>query len=149
MPYPYKMPNSRLEVNCSVFVYGTLKPGQQNYDRYCGDRVVYHEPASVPGRLYHLTPGYPGLTYETGWVQGILLHFQTAEVLTGLDELETFTPGAPPSQNLYQREWQQIYHPDRTPLAWAWLYRMSLEQVIALEGIWVPEGIWDPMQFSN
>lgn len=129
-------------MNCSVFVYGTLKPGQCYHDRYCGDRVLSHEPASVPGRLYHLSLGYPGLTHEPGWVHGVLLHFETPEVLIGLDELENFEPGSPPANNTYQREWQQIYRPDRTPLAWAWLYRMERDRVEALGGLWIPEGTW-------
>jgi gamma-glutamylcyclotransferase (GGCT)/AIG2-like uncharacterized protein YtfP len=43
-----------------VFVYGTLKRGQRNHDRFCrGVRQVY--PATVVGRLYQLAGGYPML----------------------------------------------------------------------------------------
>lgn len=43
-----------------LFVYGTLKRGYWNYDKYCqGVRDI--ENAATPGRLYELTTGIPML----------------------------------------------------------------------------------------
>ncbi len=44
----------------SIFVYGTLKQGYCNHDRYCKTAFSI-EPAWVWGRLYALPAGYPGL----------------------------------------------------------------------------------------
>jgi gamma-glutamylcyclotransferase (GGCT)/AIG2-like uncharacterized protein YtfP len=44
----------------SIFVYGTLKQGHHNHNRYCRGAVSI-EPAHVWGRLYALPQGYPGL----------------------------------------------------------------------------------------
>ncbi len=44
----------------SIFVYGTLKQGYCNHQRFCKTAVSI-EPAWVFGRLYHLRAGYPGL----------------------------------------------------------------------------------------
>ncbi len=44
----------------SIFVYGTLKQGYCNHERYCKTAFSI-EPAWVWGRLYHLRAGYPGL----------------------------------------------------------------------------------------
>jgi gamma-glutamylcyclotransferase (GGCT)/AIG2-like uncharacterized protein YtfP len=44
----------------SIFVYGTLKQGHHNHNRYCRGAVSI-ESASVWGRLYALPQGYPGL----------------------------------------------------------------------------------------
>ena len=52
----------------SIFVYGTLRPGGPNHDRYCRG-VVAIEPAIVRGRIEHLPAGYP------------MLHVSAAEVL--------------------------------------------------------------------
>ncbi len=50
----------------SIFVYGTLKQGYCNHERYCKTAVSI-EPAWVWGRLYHLPAGYPGMEIpETG-----------------------------------------------------------------------------------
>jgi gamma-glutamylcyclotransferase (GGCT)/AIG2-like uncharacterized protein YtfP len=43
-----------------LFVYGTLKRGYWNHDRFCS-QAVHIEPATTWGRLYHLPAGYPAL----------------------------------------------------------------------------------------
>ena len=43
-----------------VFVYGTLKRGCGNHRAHCGGAVSI-TPASVWGRIYHLSAGFPGL----------------------------------------------------------------------------------------
>lgn len=44
----------------TAFVYGTLKSGQRNHERYCRGAIRI-EPATVIGRLYQLPQGYPAL----------------------------------------------------------------------------------------
>ena len=54
-----------------VFVYGTLKPGQVNFARYCGgDRMLATLPAQVHGKLFELSLGYPAMTLGDTWVKG-------------------------------------------------------------------------------
>jgi len=43
-----------------LFVYGTLKRGFWNHDRFCSQAVSI-EPATTWGRLYHLPAGFPAL----------------------------------------------------------------------------------------
>jgi gamma-glutamylcyclotransferase (GGCT)/AIG2-like uncharacterized protein YtfP len=43
-----------------LFVYGTLKKGFWNHDRFC-TRAVSIEPATTWGRLYQLPAGFPAL----------------------------------------------------------------------------------------
>jgi gamma-glutamylcyclotransferase (GGCT)/AIG2-like uncharacterized protein YtfP len=43
-----------------LFVYGTLKKGFWNFDRFC-TRAVRIEPATTWGRLYQLPAGFPAL----------------------------------------------------------------------------------------
>ena len=44
----------------TLFVYGTLKRGYWNFERYCRNAVDI-QPATVWGRLYQLSAGYPAL----------------------------------------------------------------------------------------
>lgn len=44
-----------------VFVYGTLKKGFHNHDRYCAG-VLRIEPARLRGRLFRLSPRVPVMT---------------------------------------------------------------------------------------
>jgi gamma-glutamylcyclotransferase (GGCT)/AIG2-like uncharacterized protein YtfP len=47
----------------AIFVYGTLKRGQANHDRFCRGAVGI-EAAVTRGRLFHLAAGYPALAVE-------------------------------------------------------------------------------------
>lgn len=44
----------------NVFVYGTLKRGQRNHERFCRGVLTVRE-ATVRGRLYDLPYGYPAV----------------------------------------------------------------------------------------
>lgn len=59
-----------------LFVYGTLKRGYWNHQRFCAQaRSV--EPAVVWGRLYHLNAGFPALEVP----EGLILARGTADPL--------------------------------------------------------------------
>lgn len=44
----------------NLFVYGTLKRGQRNHERFCQDPTTAQQ-ATVRGRLYELPYGFPAL----------------------------------------------------------------------------------------
>jgi gamma-glutamylcyclotransferase (GGCT)/AIG2-like uncharacterized protein YtfP len=48
------------ENHLRLFVYGTLKRGFWNHDRFC-TRAISIKPATTWGRLYHLPAGFPAL----------------------------------------------------------------------------------------
>lgn len=134
---------------CLVFVYGTLKPGEVNYPRFCEGFVATAEPVLTPGKLYqipHQSPampnGYPALTLEPGWVEGYLLSFTTADVLTRLDQLEDYQIGRSPEENEYQRQLVPIYDREKNFLTEAWGYIMTRQQAQALGGNPLNTSIW-------
>jgi len=51
-----------------IFVYGTLKRGQRNHERFCRGALAARE-ATVRGRLYDLPYGFPTLVVPKGDVQ--------------------------------------------------------------------------------
>lgn len=134
-----------------VFVYGTLKPGESNYQAYCGDRLLSAIPAWVTGQLFSLPAGYPALLWDkTGnRVQGYLLTFSTPEALHDLDQLEEYQEHRPPKENVYQRRLIEVFANLAVPppalgntLGMAWVYVMELEQIQKLGGIFLPQGSW-------
>lgn len=56
-----------------LFVYGTLKRGFANHDRYCRDAIDI-QPATTWGRLHQLPAGFPALVVPES---GILAHGTT------------------------------------------------------------------------
>jgi len=125
-----------------VFVYGTLKPGEANYQRYCADKVVAATRSSVKGQLFALPVGYPAMVLGEGVVQGYLLTFNTPNILQYLDPLEGYNPQCPPEKNFYKRKQLEVFTPEAEPLGLAWAYFMTLEQVEQIGGVLIPSGWW-------
>lgn len=125
-----------------IFVYGTLKPGEVNYKRYCAAKVLDSKRAIALGKLFALPMGYPAMTLENSQVQGYLLSFADLEILSHLDELEDYQPHRHLSENLYNRQQIEIYNLQGLSLGFAWVYLMSPERVSQLGGIPEADGWW-------
>jgi gamma-glutamylcyclotransferase (GGCT)/AIG2-like uncharacterized protein YtfP len=126
-----------------IFVYGTLKPSESNYQRYCARQVVQERLAIAQGQLFNLSLGYPGMTEGVGWVSGVILSFPDASIFEDLDRLEDYQPHRPPEQNEYQRQQIQTYTPDKHPLKVAWVYRMNPAKIKQYQGVYLPDGNWN------
>lgn len=125
-----------------VFVYGTLKPGEINYQRYCAGKVSQEQPAIAQGQLFALPMGYPAMVVGNGWVSGFLLSFPDSAILRVLDELEDYVPGRSPELNEYQRQLIEVFDPEMRSLGQAWAYFMTLKRVHQLQGRFLPSGVW-------
>ena len=125
-----------------VFVYGTLKPGYDNYQRYCAGQVLGAIPALTQGQIYHLSLGYPGLTPGDRWIKGYLLILRSEAVLAELDRLEGYYPTRSPLENDYTRELTAVFHRDHQPLGTAWVYRMTIARVHAYNGQFLANDEW-------
>ena len=60
-------PEDTPETILRLFVYGTLKRGYWNHQRFCA-QARNIEPAVVWGRLYHLHAGFPALEVPEGLI---------------------------------------------------------------------------------
>lgn len=125
-----------------VFVYGTLKPGEENYPFYCAKKVVKVERAIALGKLFDLQVGYPAMTFGDSRVYGYLLSFAQETVLEELDELEDYQPTRQTLKNLYNRHQVEIYNYQGDTLGVAWVYVMSEEKVHQMGGVILPNGWW-------
>lgn len=59
-PRKHTIPNETAKLTITCFVYGTLKRGFWNHDRFCRNAIDI-QPATTWGRLYQLPAGYPAL----------------------------------------------------------------------------------------
>jgi gamma-glutamylcyclotransferase (GGCT)/AIG2-like uncharacterized protein YtfP len=126
-----------------VFVYGTLKPGEPYWQRYCEGKVWAALPAMVKGRLFHLPEGYPALlTGGEKWVQGYLLYLKDESTLAAIDELEGFHPEKEVSACEYQRVKIPCFDPTGDPFEVAWTYVMDEKEIARLGGVPVPRNTW-------
>ena len=135
-----------------VFVYGTLKPEERNY-HICASDVIDIQPAIATGRVYHLPAfNYPAMTVEEyGTVAGYRLSFTNSTILATLDEFEQhdpnqfrqMTPHLALEAYQYTRQKVSLQTPQRSPLASAWAYVMTLQQIHHLNGQPIPSGCWN------
>ncbi|MDZ8189366.1 MAG: gamma-glutamylcyclotransferase [Nostoc sp. ChiSLP02] len=125
-----------------VFVYGTLKPGEANYERFCAGKVVDAKKAFVKGKLFALPMGYPAMTLGDSEVYGYLLSFANPGILNRLDMLEDYHPAREMPENLYNRETIEVYQGEWLSLGWAWVYLMSVERVDKFRGVHQADGWW-------
>ncbi len=125
-----------------VFVYGTLKPGETNYQKYCADKVLDATPAIALGELFALPMGFPAMTLGDSPVHGYLLSFTNPEILMDLDELEDYQPTRTASENLYYRQMIETYDLEGEALGCAWVYLMTKYLVCQLGGVVQIDGWW-------
>ena len=126
-----------------VFVYGTLKPGESNYLNYCAGKTIKETKAYTWGELYHLSLGYPAITEGDNKIEGYLLTFADASILTSLDELEDYHQERSPELNEYYRQQVPVYNLTDDFLGSAWSYLMGLEKIKQLRGIPLNCGYWN------
>ncbi|MFJ4919567.1 gamma-glutamylcyclotransferase family protein [Streptomyces sp. NPDC088725] len=142
------------------FVYGTLRPGEHNHDRFLRGRTAREEPARLDGALLYDGPGYPyaveavGAGDPRGAVVGELVtptpgHY--GELLRLLDELEGFTALPGDSSNLYERAARDVRPLDGTgsgtstgaPVrAWVYFAAPRVARDLRARGRLIPGGDW-------
>lgn len=132
-----------------VFVYGTLKPGESNYNYYCEGKTITEIPAYTWGQLYHLPVGYPGMTEGRAKVIGWLFTFEDDKILASLDPLEDYQEERSPELNEYNRQQVPIYSLAGDSLGKAWCYRMSLAKIRERGGILVSDSQWNSKFWLN
>jgi gamma-glutamylcyclotransferase (GGCT)/AIG2-like uncharacterized protein YtfP len=126
-----------------IFVYGSLKPGAANFDRYCRAKVVSSQRGYVDGDLYDLPSlGYPAAIHGRDRVHGFILSFNDETILAKLDELEDYDARRQTSENEYIRELVTTYAIDENRCLSAWAYFMTPDRVESLGGILVSNGWW-------
>jgi len=132
-----------------VFVYGTLKPGESNYQRYCAGKVLEAKRAIAFGQLFSLPLGYPAMTLGESPVQGFLLSFPDETVLRHLDWLEDYNPHRSAAENEYNRQQIETYNLALASLGLAWVYLMTPSRVHAYGGVLLPDGWWSAEGLSS
>jgi gamma-glutamylcyclotransferase (GGCT)/AIG2-like uncharacterized protein YtfP len=133
----------------NLFVYGTLKPDESAYAKYCAPYVMQAEAAIILGQLFHLPQGYPAMTDGDRWVTGALLTLRDETAIKQIDQFEDYDPTRPAAANLYQRLRRPVFSSTQEPLGKAWAYLMAQEQASALGGIPIEDGIWSRQKFPS
>ena len=137
-------------VQLPFFVYGTLRPGERNHDRFLLGRTAAEEPARLRGAVLYEGPGYPYAVEAAGDGGVVVGELVTAPpglyggLLRELDRLEEYVPGDP--RSLYTRVVRDVLRDgDGAPVSVpAWVYVASPAVAARLRdgGVLIPGGDW-------
>lgn len=130
-----------MEARLPVFVYGTLRPGEENYPTHLNGRTEQILPATIRGRLFYVADGgYPYLEPGEGIVRGELVYLDPdryEQTLRRLDELEEYDPGDE-EHSVYLRRRAEVTLSGGTTVA-AWTYYWNWPQ---FRGEFIAGGDW-------
>ncbi|MFJ9347281.1 gamma-glutamylcyclotransferase family protein [Streptomyces sp. NPDC101237] len=128
------------------FVYGTLRPGEPNHDRFLRGRTESEEPGRLPDAVLYDGPGYPWAVEEPGGsVHGDLVTAPAegyGRLLLELDELEEYAAGDP--RSLYVRvERDVVRRRDGVAVrAWVYLAGAAVAAGLRADGRRIEGGDW-------
>jgi gamma-glutamylcyclotransferase (GGCT)/AIG2-like uncharacterized protein YtfP len=143
--------------NLPIFVYGTLKPGESNYDTYLGGRTLAVRRALLPNAAMFTDGAYPYLVADSALlapldaVHGALAYVAPeyyVETLQRIDWLEDYKPFSPWS--LYIRAEVSVETPDGNVEAWTYVAGPKVLQGIrAGRLIKVAGGFWSSARLDR
>ncbi|ABG86722.1 gamma-glutamylcyclotransferase family protein [Clostridium perfringens] len=92
------------KVKRKIFVYGSLRTGFFNYEKYLKGKVIKSELGRVKGTLYHMSKkGYPALIEGDGFVYGeVMTIIDYENVINAIDLMEGYL-GVNKKNNEYNR----------------------------------------------
>ena len=120
----------------NLFVYGSLREGFFNYDKYLAGKVVEKKDAILENmRLYHMPyKGYPAITPGNDKVLG--------EIMV-MDEMEGFI-----SENNPENEYHKIVlevknlQTNEKEKCFVYFYNKDKDKVFDSESVYIPNGDW-------
>lgn len=127
-----------------IFVYGSLRTGFYNYDKYLKGKVNDAKLGKVKGKLYHMPhKGYPALLEGEDIVIGEVMTIENfEEVMIPMDEMENYY-GVNDSRNEYNRIVMDVELEDgKTESCYVYYYAMNDEEVFNNNSIYINNGDW-------
>ncbi|HOV80499.1 MAG TPA: gamma-glutamylcyclotransferase [Bacillota bacterium] len=128
----------------NLFVYGTLLPGMENYDRF----IKPHNPevyqAKAKGIMYCLLEdGYPVVIDGDGEVKGLLYNTrELAIILPEIDEIEKYTDVESQSHLIREIRDVEIVETGEKVKAHMYLWPPSRKEWLKENAVVVPDGDW-------
>lgn len=130
----------------NIFVYGSLREGFDNYNKYLKGKVSNIRPGIVQGQLFHIADrGYPALLEGNNDVYGEIMTITKnyKDVLQTLDELECFY-GEGIISNEYNRKKVEVLNittgeKEQLPV---YFFNTNNPEIEGLQFIFIPDGDW-------
>ena len=128
-----------------IFVYGSLRTGFFNYEKYLKGKVIKSELGRVRGTLYHMKKeGYPALVEGDGFVYGEVMTILDYEnTIEAMDVMEGYL-GPLNSNNEYNRVEMdvEILGKKSSEKCYVYYYGMNDKEEFENNSILIQDGNW-------
>lgn len=132
----------------NLFVYGSLREGFFNYNKYLAGKVVEKKDASLENmRLYHMPyKGYPAITPGNDKVLGeimVINEEEYDETVRAMDEMEGFI-----SENNPENEYHKVVlevkdlQTNENEKCFVYFYNKDKDKVFDNESVYISNGDW-------
>lgn len=134
--------------NINFFVYGSLREGFFNYDKYLKGKVVSIKPAKLENKIVYDMPykGYPAIMEGNGTVYGEIMEVIPdiyEEVMEAMDIMEGFK-GEGNSENEYHKTLLEAVHlfDETKEECFVYYYNPSIDDRFEKEAVFIEDGDW-------
>ncbi|MGG5461991.1 gamma-glutamylcyclotransferase family protein [Clostridium sp. B9] len=128
-----------------IFVYGSLRTGFFNYDKYLKGKVIKSELGRVKGKLYHMPhKGYPALIEGDDWIYGEVMTILDYEnVINSMDLMEGYL-GLNNKDNEYNRIEMEVdmIGKKSTEKCYVYYYAMNDKETFEKNSVLIEDGNW-------
>ena len=139
----------------NLFVYGSLREGFFNYNKYLANRVIEKKEAKVENmNLYHMPyKGYPAITVGKDTVRGEIMVLREGcyeETMKAMDEMEGFIGDGNPD-NEYHKVILEVehLHTAEKEKCFVYFYNKDKDLLFDSSAIYIPHGDWKEHMISG
>lgn len=129
-----------------IFVYGSLREGFFNYEKYLKGKVSSSKLAIVKGKLYHLShKGYPALLDGNDKVIGEIMEIKDfLKDIVPIDEMEGYISFEDTSLNEYTRTLMTVKNLEtlKDEVVYVYKYEALNDKYFNDKAIYLPKGDW-------
>lgn len=134
--------------NINVFVYGSLREGFFNYDKYLKGKVISITPAKIENMIVYHMPykGYPALLKGEGTVYGEIMEIKPeiyTETMKAMDEMEGFISENNP-KNEYDKMIFEVENlkDGKKEKCYVYFYNRNIDNDFDDKAVFVTHGDW-------
>ncbi|WP_251860125.1 gamma-glutamylcyclotransferase family protein [Clostridium sp. Marseille-Q2269] len=131
-----------------LFVYGSLREGFFNFDKYIKDQVISRKLGKIKGILYHMpNKGYPAALHGEREIIGEIIEIENwHKNIELMDNMEGYISQGN-KDNEYNRELLEVEiiegeQKGEKVSAFVYIYNMNDEEVFEKNCIYIPDGDW-------
>lgn len=134
--------------NINVFVYGSLREGFFNYDKYLKGKVLSIKPAKIDNMIVYHMPykGYPAILEGDGCVYGEIMEIKPEiydETMKAMDKMEGFISENNP-ENEYDKRLLEVEHLNdgSKEKCYVYFYNKDIDDKFNTDSVFVNHGDW-------